>query len=64
MKRQLDLFEWADSRPSNVVDAVPALIKRACMEIAYRGAEPRKSRDGRVIYLPPVPASPEIRRTA
>lgn len=29
---QMDLFEWADSRPSNVIDAVPALVRRACQE--------------------------------
>jgi hypothetical protein len=32
MKAQLDLFAWADARLSNVVDAMPALIRKAALE--------------------------------
>ncbi|WP_165447843.1 hypothetical protein [Rhizobium ruizarguesonis] len=30
--RQLDLFAWADSKPSNVIDIMPALIKKVARE--------------------------------
>lgn len=41
MKEQLDLFAWADARPSNVVDAVPSLIRKAAMETVYRIPRPK-----------------------
>lgn len=31
-QQQLDLFTWAAARPSNVVDAMPALIRKAALE--------------------------------
>jgi hypothetical protein len=34
--KQLDLFEWAEAKPSNVIDAMPALIHKAAMEAIYR----------------------------
>lgn len=37
---QLDLFMWAASRPSNVIDAVPALIRRICRDDANRAPRP------------------------
>jgi hypothetical protein len=49
MPRQLDLFEWADSRPSNVIDAMPALCRKAAMEVIY--SIPNRKGDGRVIVL-------------
>lgn len=33
--KQLDLFAWADTKPSNVIDAMPALIHKAAMEAIY-----------------------------
>jgi hypothetical protein len=33
--KQLNLFEWADARPSNVIDLMPALIHKAAMEVIY-----------------------------
>lgn len=32
---QLDLFTWADAKPSNVIDAMPRLIRKAAMELIY-----------------------------
>lgn len=29
MAEQLDLFKWADAKPSNVIDVMPALIRKA-----------------------------------
>jgi hypothetical protein len=33
--KQLDLFAWADIKPSNIIDAMPALIHKAAMEAIY-----------------------------
>jgi hypothetical protein len=41
MAEQLDLFSWAAARPSNVIDALPALIRKAAMETAYRIPRPK-----------------------
>ncbi|WP_274626550.1 hypothetical protein [Arvimicrobium flavum] len=49
MNEQLDLFAWADERPSNVVDAMPALIRKAAIETIY--AIPRPKGEGKVIAL-------------
>ncbi|MGV2104390.1 hypothetical protein [Rhizobium sp. 21-4511-3d] len=49
MKQQLDLFEWADAKPSNVIDAMPALINKAAMEAIY--GIPNRRGDGKVIRL-------------
>lgn len=46
---QLDLFEWAASRPSNVIDAVPELIRRICRRPAYRPPNPHEG--AKVILL-------------
>lgn len=48
MNGQLDLFAWADARPSNVVDLMPALIRRAAMETMY--AIPRPT-GGKVVAI-------------
>jgi len=47
--KQLDLFTWADTRPSNVIDAMPALIRKAAMEVIYNIPTPRDV--GRVIPI-------------
>lgn len=41
MSGQLDLFAWADARPSNVIDAMPALIRKAAIEAAYPFSRPK-----------------------
>ncbi|PSH64893.1 hypothetical protein CU102_20860 [Phyllobacterium brassicacearum] len=33
---QLDLLAWGENRPLNVIDAMPALIKRAALETVYQ----------------------------
>lgn len=38
---QLDLFKWADARPSNVIDLMPALINKAVNEVIYRIPRPK-----------------------
>ncbi|MBX9455874.1 MAG: hypothetical protein KL863_07515 [Rhizobium sp.] len=48
-KLQLDLFDWATSRPTaKVIDAMPALIRKAAMEVVYQ--IPNKS-GGKIIPL-------------
>lgn len=47
--RQLNLFEWAEARPSNVINAVPALIHKAAMETIYQ--IPRPTGEGKVIQI-------------
>ncbi|MDE3796627.1 hypothetical protein I7G59_04700 [Sinorhizobium meliloti] len=47
--KQLDLFVWADAKPSNVIDAMPALIHKAAMETIYQ--IPRPKGEGKVIAL-------------
>jgi hypothetical protein len=37
----LDLYRWPLGRPSNVVDAMPALIRKAAMETAYQIPRPK-----------------------
>lgn len=61
MKGQLDLFSWADARPSNIIDAVPALIRKAAREVAY--TIPSQA-GGSVIDFPPAPVGAQIRRIA
>ncbi len=46
---QLDLFAWADAKPSNVIDAMPYLIRKAAMEVIY--CIPNKRGDGKVARL-------------
>lgn len=45
---QLDLFVWGGSRPSNIIDAMPALIRKAAMETIY--AIPRPKGEGKLIH--------------
>lgn len=55
MKRQGDLFEWAASRQiepastATIIDAMPALIRKAAMENAYQ--IPRPLAGGKVISI-------------
>jgi len=42
---QLDLFAWADSKPSNVVDVMPALIRKAALETIYNIPRPQGGGD-------------------
>ncbi|WP_246200748.1 hypothetical protein [Shinella kummerowiae] len=42
---QLNLFEWADSKPSNVINAMPALIHKAAMETIYNIPRPKGGGD-------------------
>ncbi len=42
---QLNLFEWADNRPSNVINLVPALIHKAAMETIYNIPRPKGGGD-------------------
>lgn len=44
-----DLFAWADSRPSNIIDAMPALIRKAALETIYQ--IPRPAGEAKVIAL-------------
>jgi hypothetical protein len=46
---QLDLFRWADSCPPNVIDAMPALIRKAAMETIYQIPQPKPG--GKVVFL-------------
>lgn len=46
--KQLDLFDWAEAKPSNIIDAMPALIRKAALEAAY-GIPNRAG--GKIIYL-------------
>jgi len=46
---QLDLFAWADTKPSNIIDAMPYLIRKAAMEVIY--SIPNKQGDGKVARL-------------
>ena len=46
---QLDLFAWADHKPSNVIDVMPALIRKAAMEAIYQ--IPNHKGDGRVVAI-------------
>lgn len=39
--KQMDLFEWADRKPSNVINLVPALIHKAAMEVVYQIPRPK-----------------------
>ena len=38
---QLDLFAWAESKPSNIIDAIPALCRKAAFEVVYRIPKPK-----------------------
>ncbi len=38
---QLSLFEWADAKPGNVINLVPALIDKAVMETIYNVPRPK-----------------------
>lgn len=46
---QMDLFEWADSRPSNVIDALPVLVRRNCIKALSR--RPPPSEGAKIIRL-------------
>jgi hypothetical protein len=39
--KQLNLFEWADARPANIIDLMPALIHKAAMEAIYNIPRPK-----------------------
>lgn len=43
---QLDLFAWAEAKPSNVIDAMPHLIRKAAIEAIYN--IPNRKGDGTV----------------
>lgn len=46
--KQLDLFQWADSRPSaEIVDLVPAIIHHIC-----RQPYPNPIKNGELVTLP------------
>lgn len=48
--KQLDLFAWAESRPTaQVIDAMPALIKKAAFEVIYKIPAPKET--GKVIRI-------------
>lgn len=50
MMEQLDLFTWAEQRPSAVViDMLPALCRKAALEVIYK-IPPRKG-EGQPIPL-------------
>ncbi len=46
---QLDLFTWADSKPCNLIDVMPALIRKAALEAAYQIPKPKGQ--GKVIVI-------------
>jgi hypothetical protein len=46
---QLNLFVWADNRPSNVIDVLPALCRKAAMETIYNIPRPKGA--GKVISI-------------
>lgn len=46
---QLELFVWANSKPSNVIDASEALWRKAAMEVIYPPRRPAEA--GKVIVL-------------
>lgn len=39
--KQLNLFDWADAKPSNVINIVPALVHKAAMETVYNIPRPK-----------------------
>ena len=39
--KQMNLFDWADAKPSNVVDLMPALVHKAAMEAIYQIPRPK-----------------------
>ena len=50
-KTQLDLFDWANSRPTaKILDAMPALIRKAAREVIYN--IPNRS-GGKIIVATP-----------
>lgn len=51
---QLNLFKWAETKPSNVIDAVPLLIRKAALETTYQ--IPRPSGGGKIIPIGRVAA--------
>lgn len=62
MTRQLDLFAWADARATNVIDAIPALIRKAAREAYCREITGHaRAVEGRLVAFPPAV---EIRRIA
>ncbi|WP_168879988.1 hypothetical protein [Rhizobium sp. P28RR-XV] len=42
---QLSLFVWADAKPSNVIDVMPALIRKAAIETIYNIPRPKGGGD-------------------
>ncbi|WP_378944421.1 hypothetical protein [Mesorhizobium sp. ANAO-SY3R2] len=46
---QFDLFAWADSKPSNIVDVMPALIRKAALETMYD--IPRPKGEAKIVTL-------------
>lgn len=42
---QLNLFDWADGKPSNVLNLVPSLIHKAAMEAIYNIPRPKGGGD-------------------
>jgi hypothetical protein len=46
--KQLDLFQWADSRPlAEVIDLVPAIIRHICAQ-----PYPNPIKNGDIVQLP------------
>ena len=43
--KQLNLFDWADAKPSNVIDLMPALIHKAAIETIYNIPRPKGGGD-------------------
>jgi len=43
--KQLNLFDWADEKPSNVINILPALVHRAAMETIYNIPRPKGGGD-------------------
>lgn len=46
---QLDLFAWAESRPTNVIDALPAILRRIRIQKTYQ--IPRREGEGELIEV-------------
>lgn len=59
--QQLDLFAWADSRPSaEIVDFIPHVVR----QIYRQRGQPRVERGGELVTFPPAPVGAQIRRIA
>ncbi|MNE52455.1 hypothetical protein D3C80_1471280 [compost metagenome] len=43
--KQMNLFDWADAKPSNIINIVPALVHKAAMETIYNIPRPKGGGD-------------------